>query len=104
MARRAKVIRFPKSPPEPPQADLVEVRRCRDETEALGVKSLLESEEIPCVLRSPLSPPPRHTPSPNHPQTDAPPPPLPPPARGRGTRPAPPPPSPCLSPQGRGEE
>jgi hypothetical protein len=55
MARRAKVIRFPKSPPEPPESDLVEVRRCRDETEALVVKSLLESEDIPCVLRSRLA-------------------------------------------------
>ena len=54
MARRAKVIRFPKSPPKPPEKDLVEVRRCRDEAEALVVKSLLESEEIPCVLRSRL--------------------------------------------------
>lgn len=55
MARRARIIRFPKSPPEPPKADLVEVRRCRDEAEALVVKSLLESEEIPCVLRSRLA-------------------------------------------------
>ena len=55
MVRRARVIRFPKSPPEPREADLVEVRRCRDETEALVVKSLLESEDIPCVLRSRLA-------------------------------------------------
>ena len=55
MARRARIIRFPKSPPEPPERDLVEVRRCRDETEALVVKSLLESEDIPCVLRSRLA-------------------------------------------------
>ncbi len=55
MPRRAKVIRFPKAPPEPPEADLVEVRRCRDEAEALVVKSLFESEEIPCVLRSRLA-------------------------------------------------
>ncbi len=33
----------------------MEVRRCRDESEALVVKSLLESEEIPCVLRSRLA-------------------------------------------------
>ena len=55
MARRAKIIRFPKAPPKPPEPDLVEVRRCRDEAEALVVKSLLESEEIPCVLRSRLA-------------------------------------------------
>ena len=55
MARRARVIRFPKAPPKPPEADLVEVRRCRHEAEALVVKSLLESEEIPCVLRSRLA-------------------------------------------------
>ena len=33
----------------------MEVRRCRDESEALVVKSLLESEEIPGVLRSRLA-------------------------------------------------
>jgi hypothetical protein len=55
MARRARLIRFPKAPPRPPDADLVEVRRCGDEAEALVVKSLLESEEIPCVLRSRLA-------------------------------------------------
>ena len=55
MARRARVIRYPKAPPAPNEHDLVEVRRCRDEAEALVVKSLLESEEIPCVLRSRLA-------------------------------------------------
>ena len=55
MARRARLIRFPKAPPKPPDSDLVEVRRCGDEAEALVVKSLLESEEIPCVLRSRLA-------------------------------------------------
>ena len=55
MAKRAKVIRFPKSPPEPKERDLVEVRRCRDQAEALVVKSLFESEEIPCLLRSRLA-------------------------------------------------
>ena len=55
MARRARVIRFPKALPKPPETDLVEVRRCRDEAEALVVKSLLESEGIPCVLRSRLA-------------------------------------------------
>ena len=33
----------------------MEVRRCRDEAEALVVKSLFESEEIPCLLRSRLA-------------------------------------------------
>jgi hypothetical protein len=33
----------------------VEVRRCRDQAEALVVKSLLESEGIPCVMRSRLA-------------------------------------------------
>lgn len=53
MARRAKVIRFPKSP-SPPEGtpDFVEVRRCRDQSEALVVRGLLESEGIPAVLRS----------------------------------------------------
>ena len=55
MARRATVIRFPKAPPRPPDGDLVEVRRCRHEAEALVVKGLLESEWIPCVLRSRLA-------------------------------------------------
>lgn len=67
MPKRGKVIRFPKSPSEPdrpapdftagPQAEdtgggWTEVRRCRDQAEALVVKSLLESEGIPCLLRS----------------------------------------------------
>ncbi len=62
MAKRGKVIRFPGSPrerPKPPvridERDLVEIRRCRDEAEALVVKSLFDSEEIPCVLRSRLA-------------------------------------------------
>ena len=55
MVRRARIIRFPKSPPEPRDRDLVEVHRCRDQTEALVVKSLFESEEIPCLLRSRLA-------------------------------------------------
>ncbi|MBI4588067.1 MAG: DUF2007 domain-containing protein [Candidatus Rokubacteria bacterium] len=62
MAKRGKVIRFPKSLPGAPagpgridERDLAEVRRCRDQGEALVVKSLLESEEIPCVLRSRLA-------------------------------------------------
>ena len=57
MARRARIIRFPRKPPPPPQADprFVEVRRCRDQAEALVVRSLLESEGIPVVLRSKLA-------------------------------------------------
>jgi len=57
MARRARVIRFPRSPapgPEPAQG-FVEVRRCRDQAEALVVRSLLESEGIRVVLRSKLA-------------------------------------------------
>jgi hypothetical protein len=57
MARRVRVIRFPKSPPPTPEPEsgLAEVRRCRDQAEALVVKSLLESEGIPVVLRSNLA-------------------------------------------------
>ena len=51
MARWAKVIRFPKSPPEP-EPGFVELRRCRDQSEALVVRGLLESEGIPVVFRS----------------------------------------------------
>lgn len=55
MAKRAKVIRFPKSPPEPKDdRGFVEIRRCRDEAEALVVKGLVESEGIPCFLRTRL--------------------------------------------------
>lgn len=62
MARRGKIIRFPKVPPEPEgrggqrldERDFVELHRCRDQAEALVLKGLLESEEIPCLLRSRL--------------------------------------------------
>jgi hypothetical protein len=62
MARRGKVIRFPKSPPgaEGPSSrstddrGFVEVHRCRGQAEALVVKSLFESEGIPVLLRSRL--------------------------------------------------
>ena len=61
MRRRAKIIRFPGAP-EPPvssassaldddERGLVEVHRC-DGAEAVVVKSLLESEGIPTLLRS----------------------------------------------------
>lgn len=51
--RRARIIPFPVGRVRPPADDspLVEVRRCNG-TEALVVKSLLESERIPVVLRS----------------------------------------------------
>lgn len=73
MARRGKIIRFPKVPPEPEgrggrqsraaegpggrwvdERGFVELHRCRDQAEALVLKGLLESEEIPCLLRSRL--------------------------------------------------
>jgi len=61
-ARRAKIIRFPTPPPKAPApgrsaaAELVEARRCRDQTEALVVRGLLESEGITVVLRNHLAP------------------------------------------------
>jgi len=62
MGRRARVIPFPKSPPPmgkpdpaPGPAPFVEVRRCRDQAEALVVRSVLESEGIPVILRSHLA-------------------------------------------------
>jgi PAS domain S-box-containing protein len=55
MARRGKIIPFPGPVPAPePPADehgLAELRRC-DQAEAMVVKSLLESEGIPTLLRS----------------------------------------------------
>ncbi|HTI52664.1 MAG TPA: DUF2007 domain-containing protein [Verrucomicrobiae bacterium] len=67
-ARRAKIIRFP-TRPEPrsgrptsslpagslPAGSLVEARRCRDQSEALVVRGLLESEGIRVVLQSRLA-------------------------------------------------
>ena len=61
-ARRAKIIRFPTASPEAARArsrrrgELVEARRCRDQTEALVVRGLLESEGITVVPRSRLAP------------------------------------------------
>ncbi len=55
MARRAKVIRFPRSLPAEPAPGLVEVLRCRDQSEALVARGLLESEGIQVVLRSNLA-------------------------------------------------
>ena len=55
MPRRAKVIPFPRSPAPPsPAPPFTEVRRCRDQGEALVVRGLLESEGIG-VLRSNLA-------------------------------------------------
>jgi len=60
-ARRAKIIRFPVPPPKTPPpgrpgAELVEACRCRDQTEAVVVRGLLESEGIAVVPRSRLAP------------------------------------------------
>jgi hypothetical protein len=58
MARRGKIIPFPKRPAQPAAPvdarELVELHRC-DQAEAVVVKSLLESEGIPTVLRSRLA-------------------------------------------------
>ena len=56
MGRRAKVIRLPGplAAGEPPGSGLVEVLRCRDQGEALVVRSLLDSEGIAAVLRGQL--------------------------------------------------
>jgi Putative prokaryotic signal transducing protein len=57
MGPRAKVIPLPfvKAPSPPREShDLVEVRRCRDQAEALVVRSVLDSEGISSVLRGHL--------------------------------------------------
>jgi len=67
-ARPAKIIRFPtrseprSGRPAPnlpagslPAGSLVEARRCRDQSEALVVRGLLESEGIRVVLHSRLA-------------------------------------------------
>ena len=64
MRRRAKILRFPGAPEPPVSAPssgldhqdrgLVAVHRC-DGAEAVVVKSLLESEGIPTILRSRLA-------------------------------------------------
>jgi hypothetical protein len=56
MGRRAKVIPLPfvKTPPPAEVRDLVEVRRCRDQAEALVVRSVLDSEGISSVVRGHL--------------------------------------------------
>jgi hypothetical protein len=57
MERRGKVIPFPgarRAAPSPSRDGLAEVRRCRDQAEAVVVKSLLESHGIRTVLRGKL--------------------------------------------------
>jgi hypothetical protein len=57
MARRGKVIPFPVRAAARPPADgraFTELHRC-DQAEAVVVKSLLESEGIPALLRSRLA-------------------------------------------------
>ncbi len=58
MARPGKIIPFPQRPAVPAspagEPGLVELRRC-DQAEAVVVKSLLESEGIPTLLRSRLA-------------------------------------------------
>ena len=55
MKRRGKVIQFPKPQPAPePVPALVEVRRCRDQGEALVVRALLDGHGIPAVMRGQL--------------------------------------------------
>jgi hypothetical protein len=54
MPRKGRVIPFPESRRPTADADaLVEIHRC-DQAEAMVVKSLLESEGIPTLLRSRL--------------------------------------------------
>ncbi len=55
MTRRGKVIQFPRrQPPAEPVPVLVEVRRCRDQGEALVVRALLDGHGIPAVMRGQL--------------------------------------------------
>ena len=55
MTRRGKIIPFPKRQPPPgPSPALVEVRRCRDQSEALVVRALLDGHGIPAVMRGQL--------------------------------------------------
>ena len=55
MSRRGKVIPFPAPAPAPaPGPVLVEVRRCRDQAEALVVRALLDGHDIPAVMRGQL--------------------------------------------------
>jgi hypothetical protein len=55
MTRRGKVIQFPKrQPAAEPAPVLVEIRRCRDQGEALVVRALLDGHGIPVVMRGQL--------------------------------------------------
>jgi len=61
MTRRGKVIPFPKRQPAPepatalvPASELVEIRRGRDQSEALVVRALLDGHGIPAVMRGQL--------------------------------------------------
>lgn len=67
VARKAKIIRFPGAP-KPARRDtgaatprlqdergFVEVHRCRDQSEALVLKGLFDSEGIPCLLQTRLA-------------------------------------------------
>lgn len=65
MTRRGKVIPFPKRQPAPgpapalpaselPASELVKIRRCRDQSEALVVRALLDGHGIPAVMRGQL--------------------------------------------------
>ncbi|MDO8477817.1 MAG: DUF2007 domain-containing protein [Candidatus Rokubacteria bacterium] len=55
MTRRGKVIQFPRrQPAAEPAPVLVEVRRCRDQAEALVVRALLDGHGIPAVMRGQL--------------------------------------------------
>jgi len=58
VARRAKVIRFPGVASEPERRGaprFVEVHRCRDQSEALVLKGLFDTEGILCLLQTRLA-------------------------------------------------
>jgi hypothetical protein len=56
MTRRGKVIPFPtrQDPTEPAAPELVKLRRCLDQAEALVVRALLDGHGIPTVIRGQL--------------------------------------------------
>jgi hypothetical protein len=54
MPRRGRLIPFPRRDAASPGGALVEVHRC-DQAEAVVVRSLLDSEGIPALLRSRLT-------------------------------------------------
>ncbi len=58
VARKAKIIRFPGVASEPERRGdpgFVEVHRCRNQSEALVLKGLFETEGIPCLLQTRLA-------------------------------------------------